>query len=94
MAEQTANLNRKNHILNIENRGKLTIDGIGEVKSYDSTAVLLGSDWGDIVIRGENLHIITFDRAGGKLLCEGTVDSISYLEVQKSGESFFSRLLK
>lgn len=82
------------HAVQIDGRAKLTATGIAEVTSYDSDTIVAASDAGEVIIQGKKLHIISFDRVSGKLILEGTVDAVQYVDVKPKNQSFFSRLLK
>lgn len=93
MTEQLA-AQRKKHSISIEDRKNVRISGISEVSSYDTTAVVVESDFGRLVIQGGGLHINSFDQASGNLLLEGQIEALQYLENRQKGESFLAKLLK
>ncbi len=93
MAEQAA-VQRKKHSVTIEDRNNLRVSGISEVSSYDTTAVVVESDCGRLVIQGAGLHINSFDQSSGNLLIAGQIEALQYLENRQKSESFFARLLK
>ena len=85
---------KQHHTVLIENRKKVTATGIKEVTSYDSGTIVAGSEAGDIIVQGKQLHINNFDQSSGKLSVDGSIDAIQYVDVRPKNESFLSRLLK
>ena len=79
--------------LRLENRAKLSITGVQEVESFDENAVVLHTSQGMLIVRGENLHLQTLSIDGGQVAVNGSVSSLTYEELQKSG-SFFHRLFR
>ncbi|MFO7318699.1 MAG: sporulation protein YabP [Clostridia bacterium] len=76
-AEATAA--RKRHQLVLKHRKSMAIDGVLNVESFDNHQVLLETDQGVMVIRGEGLHIRELNLEGGSLLVDGFVHSIEYV---------------
>ncbi len=83
----------QNHSLHLENRAKLQVTGVREVESFDEETVVLHTPRGVLVIRGEGLHLQTLSIDGGNVIVDGSVQSLSYEEAQKSG-GFFARLFR
>ena len=81
------------HELRLDGRAKLSVTGVKEVESFDETAVVLETSLGMLVIRGEALHLNTLSIDGGQVSVSGSIDSLSYEEVQKAG-GFFRRLFR
>lgn len=88
---QTAEKPRGKHSARIDNRNEVIIEGIAEVTSYDENTVVAVSEYGDVVIRGEELKIKSFDNAAKKLLVEGEFSSLQYVDRPKPREGFFKR---
>ena len=49
---------------------------------------------GDIVIKGSNLEMIKLDTIDGNVSIKGNIDSLTYLENGKAGESLINKLFK
>ena len=80
------------HELRLENRARLSVNGVREVESFDEESVVLHTTKGVLVIRGQ-LHLQTLSIDGGQGAVDGTVDAMSYEEAQRKG-GLFSRLLR
>ena len=82
------------HKLVLEGRKKLSISGVREVESFDDTAVVLQTNKGTMIIRGEGLHLQMLSLDGGQVSVDGLVDSIQYENDVQSAGSLFSRLFR
>lgn len=79
------------HKITLEGRSKLTVTGVTDVESFDETMIVLDTNRGVMVIRGDGLHLQMLSLDGGQAAVDGTVDSIIYEDDVKKG-GFFSRL--
>ncbi len=84
---------RAPHSLILENRSTLTATGVSNVESFDDQTVVASTDLGDLVVRGEKLHIDRLNIETGELTLNGSVSSISYSEARSPG-GFFGRLFR
>jgi sporulation protein YabP len=82
--------------LTLENRKKLTINGVIEVINFNENQILLNTDLGTMVIRGQELRMNKLDVQNGDVLITGKVDSFVYTndksKVKK--DSIISRLFR
>jgi sporulation protein YabP len=82
--------------LMLENRKKLTINGVIEVINFNESQILLNTDLGTMVIRGQELRMNKLDVQNGDVLITGKVDSFVYTndksKVKK--DSIVSRLFR
>ena len=87
----------KAHKLILSNRRTSTITGVSDVISFDITEVLLETEQGMLMIKGDDLHVnrLTLDK--GEVDIDGKIDSFTYSDVATSagkGESLLSRLFR
>lgn len=80
------------HKVVLENRNKLTMNGVLDVESFDESMIVLETSHGTLIIRGNGLHLQMLSLDGGQVTVDGTVDSMVYEDEVKHG-GFFSRLL-
>lgn len=73
------------HDLTLKGRQKLTVTGVGEVVSFDETAVVLRTELGTLVVQGRGLQLKTLSVEGGQVAVEGTVCGLNYEEPRQSG---------
>lgn len=80
------------HKLTLEGRSKLAVSGVTDVESFDETMIVLDTNRGTLIIRGDGLHLQMLSLDGGQVSVDGTVDSMVYEDNTRKG-GFFSRLL-
>lgn len=80
------------HKLTLDSRSRLTMTGITEVESFDETMVVLHTTRGDLVVKGQGLHLQMLSLDGGQVHVDGTVDSITYEDTPAQTGGFFARL--
>lgn len=78
----------------IENRKRLNISGVKEVSSFDDETVLLDTALGRMTVKGEGLHIESFNTVTGDLIAVGKVHAVVYMSNAKSTGGFLSRLFR
>jgi len=83
----------------LTNRELLQASGIIEVVSFDENQIIATSKLGPLLIRGEGLHIIQLNLEEGRLVIDGEVSSVQYIENKKArmkqkGKGFMERLFK
>lgn len=93
MQENGKALKRKHNLI-MEDRKTLTLTGISDVDSFDEQTVVLITDIGELIIKGDSLQIKGFSVESGELSLEGRIDSLSYQKVNKNNGGFFSRLFR
>jgi sporulation protein YabP len=87
----------KGHKLNINARKSAMITGVNDVLSFDAGEVLLQTEQGILMIRGNELHVNRLTLEKGEVDIDGRIDSLTYSDSAgntKSGESIFGRLFK
>lgn len=85
------------HKIMLTNRRTCTINGVSDVLSFDVHEILLETDQGMLMIKGDELHVnrLTLDK--GEVDIDGRVDSLTYSEnagYGGKGESLLSKLFK
>ena len=84
------------HRVLLENRKKAVITGVQEIHSFNENEVLLLSEAGKILLKGEQLHVRKLNLEKGDAEVEGRVDSLSYLtrNAHKKEESILKRMFR
>lgn len=85
------------HKVTMTNRKTCTLNGINDVLSFDIHEILLETEQGMLMIKGDDLHVnrLTLDK--GEVDVEGKIDSLTYSDVSGSGqkgESILTRLFR
>lgn len=78
------------HKLLMNDRSSLAVDGVNHVGSFDEREIILETQMGVMLLRGDNLHITQLNLDDGNLLVEGFITSIEYTE-DKGGKNFKAR---
>ena len=87
----------KPHKLLLNNRRTGTISGVTDVISFDISEVLLETEQGMLMIKGNELHVNRLMLDKGEVDVDGRVDSFTYSEQSNmggKGESLLARLFK
>ena len=82
--------------LMLENRKKLTINGVIEVINFNEDQILLNTDVGTMIIKGQELRMNKLDVQNGDVLITGKVDSFVYTNDKSKAkkDSILSRLFR
>ena len=80
------------HRLTLNERRQMSMTGVSEVVSFDENAVVLRTELGLLVIRGQALQLKTLSLEGGQVVVDGSVDALHY-EAQRPAGSWLRRLL-
>lgn len=83
-----------NHVVKIVERKSIILSGIKRVIDFDDKEFNLESNLGNIIVKGNNLEMIKLDTIDGTVSIKGTIDSMSYNELKKGGESIMNKLFK
>lgn len=79
------------HCLSLENRRKMSLNGVTDVSGFNDSTVLLKTTMGRLAIQGEQLHIGRIDLDLGLLELEGKISELSYSDASPAA-SFWQRL--
>lgn len=96
--EDLNNAGSNMHRVTMLNRKTCSISGVNDVLSFDVHEILLETEQGMLMIKGDDLHVnrLTLDK--GEVDVDGKVDSLTYSgQTAASGgknESLFSRLFR
>ena len=70
----------------LENRRRLNVTGVEDVLEFDENLVRMRTSQGDLVVRGEELHVENLSVESGDLLLTGTITDLAYDEpMEKRG---------
>lgn len=88
---------QRTHKVMLTSRRTCTISGVCDVLSFDVKEVLLETDQGMLMMKGEDLHVSRLTLDKGEVDIDGRIDSLTYSETTGyagKGESLLSRLFK
>ncbi len=80
------------HSLSLEDRHRLSVNGVSEVLSFDEDQVVMDTALGLLTVEGEQLHVEKLSLDMGELVLEGTVESLYYSRSGRKKGSFWSRV--
>ncbi|MCX8129861.1 MAG: sporulation protein YabP [Clostridia bacterium] len=95
MEEKKVNRPKVQNLI-LENREKLSVSGVIDVESFNDECVIVDTELGVLVIRGEDLHINKLNLDDSVLNIEGDIMSCEYSDKEgsKSKTGFFSKMFK
>ena len=82
------------HNLILKDRAQLTLSGVTDVDSFDENVITVYTDFGELTVKGEGLHISVLNVDTGEMSIDGYVSSLVYLENQPKSTSFLSRVFR
>lgn len=89
--------NRHQHKMTMMNRKNCSLSGVLDVIAFDENEVILETDMGMLMMKGQGLHVKRLTLEQGEVELEGKLDSFLYSETKSlaaKGESFLVRLFK
>lgn len=89
--------NVKGQRITLNNRGNGVITGVNAVISFDPNEVLLETEQGMLLIKGNELNVTKLTLDKGEVEVDGRVDSFTYSDMKpglKGENGFFERLFK
>ena len=84
---------RKNHTVIIDNREKLSANGVLSIEYFTPEAVAAKTSLGRMIIKGKNLVVDTMESQSGNLLIKGSVSDVIYENLGES-KSLIKKLFK
>jgi sporulation protein YabP len=85
--------------VHLTKREKLAASGVLQVVSFDAGEIVLETDSGILILKGEGMHITHLDLAAGDLVVEGLITGLEYTEergkkIKARGKNILERLIK
>ncbi|MBO5281764.1 MAG: sporulation protein YabP [Lachnospiraceae bacterium] len=85
------------HKVTMNNRRTCSITGVNDVLSFDVHEILLETEQGMLMIKGQELHVSRLTLDKGEVDVDGRIDSFTYSDVAGTAgksESLLSRLFR
>ncbi len=82
------------HKVTMTNRRNCTLTGVNDVLSFDIHEVLLETEQGMLMIKGDDLHVSRLTLDKGEVDVDGKIDSFTYSDVSGAGHKGESLLAK
>ena len=87
----------RTHKVMMTNRRNCTVNGVNDVLSFDVHEILLETEQGMLMIKGDELHVSRLTLEKGEVDIDGKIDSFTYSDVAGIGhksESLLTRLFR
>lgn len=78
----------------LEDRKRLSISAVNDVGSFDEQMIIAATDYGELTVKGDKLHITKLSLEIGELCIEGTVNSLEYTDVSQKPTGFFAKVFR
>lgn len=85
------------HKVSMTNRRSCAIGGVNDVLSFDIHEILLETEQGMLMIKGDELHVSRLTLEKGEVDIDGRIDSLTYSDAGAAGrknESLLTRLFR
>lgn len=82
------------HKVTMTNRKTCTINGVNDVLSFDIHEILLETEQGMLMIKGEDLHVSRLTLDKGEVDVDGKIDSFTYSDVATAAQKGSNLLAK
>ncbi|MEG0132869.1 MAG: sporulation protein YabP [Clostridium sp.] len=76
-------LENKKSFFTLENRKKMTLDGVLEIISFNEDQIIIVTVLGDMDIRGEELKMTKLDVQNGDVVITGKISYVAYTSEEK-----------
>lgn len=84
----------KNNFLKIENRQKAELGGISDVEYFNENEILAVSNLGNVLIRGEKLHIDLLSVENETMSVSGLITAVIYSEKSGPKKGLLEKIFK
>lgn len=82
------------HQLTLVDREEMTVEGVLSLGSADEIEIVMDTERGSLVVKGENLNIQQLNLDKGNIVVEGIIKSLVYDDEPKQKKGLLNRLLK
>ncbi|MGN0682144.1 MAG: YabP/YqfC family sporulation protein [Oscillospiraceae bacterium] len=66
------------HNVIIESRKTIRVSGVNDIDSLTESRAILSTVMGEIVVKGEDLHVVSLNEENGDLIMSGKINSLTY----------------
>ena len=68
----------RSHNITVEGRKSVRISGVNDIDSFTENKIILSTVMGELIIKGEDLHVISLNSENGDFTMFGSVNSFMY----------------
>lgn len=73
------------HNVSLYERKQLVMEGVQQVESFDESEIVLETNMGTLILKGEGLNIVQLNKETGNMVAEGNFNSFQYMEHKAKG---------
>lgn len=66
------------HNIIMENRKSVRISGVNDIDSFTESRIILSTVMGELIVKGDDLHVISLDAESGDFVMTGEISSLTY----------------
>ncbi len=81
------------HNIIMENRQELRISGVKDIDSFTETKIVLSTVMGELVIKGQDLHVSVLEAETGDFSMTGKIKCLCY-NTFSSSDNIFSKMFR
>lgn len=82
------------HQLTLVDREELNVDGVVSLGSYDEKEIVMETEQGVLIIKGDGINIKQLNLEQGNIIIEGTIKGMSYEDDSRQKKGLLERFLK
>lgn len=82
------------HQLTLVDREELNVDGVVSLGSYDEKEIVMETEQGVLIIKGDGINIKQLNLEQGNIIIEGTIKGMNYEEDSRQKKGLLERFLK
>lgn len=68
----------RSHNIIVEGRKNVRISGVNDIDSFTESKIILSTVMGELIIKGDDLHVISLNADNGDFTMAGNVNSFVY----------------
>lgn len=92
-------MSQQNQELTLTNRERIRTTGVQQVVSFDEQEIVLETGIGNLILKGDGMHITHLDLTSGELIVEGLITSLEFSEergkkIKAKGKNILQRLIR
>ena len=82
--------------ISINDRKNISIIGINNIEAFDSDEFIINTNFGKILLKGEELEILKLDVQNGNVSIKGKINSLAYIysNISVNKEGVFKKIFK
>lgn len=83
------------HSITVDSRKRIALTGVLDIDSFNEQGVIVLTDLGVLIIKGNDLHINKLNVESGDVSIDGSIDSLTYTDINdKKTGSILKSLFK